>query len=116
MTNKRPSFTDQEALDFHAKPTPGKISMMPTKPMQIMLGTLIQEIRTTDGRTLSRQVDEPLGSATNQLSDDRLQEKFLGLASPVLGQDAANGVRDLVWALDGADSVYPLIERLRVGD
>ena len=34
MTTKRPSFTDQEALDFHAQPTPGKISMMPTKPMQ----------------------------------------------------------------------------------
>jgi malate dehydrogenase (oxaloacetate-decarboxylating)(NADP+) len=33
MTSKRPSFTDQEALDFHSKPTPGKISMAPTKPM-----------------------------------------------------------------------------------
>ncbi|MBU1289064.1 MAG: NADP-dependent malic enzyme [Alphaproteobacteria bacterium] len=33
MTTKRPSFTDQEALDFHSKPTPGKISMAPTKPM-----------------------------------------------------------------------------------
>ena len=33
MTSKRPSFTDQEALDFHSKPTAGKISMAPTKPM-----------------------------------------------------------------------------------
>jgi len=33
MTSKRPSFTDKEALEFHADPTPGKISMMPTKPM-----------------------------------------------------------------------------------
>lgn len=33
MTNKRPNFTDQEALDFHSGPVPGKISMMPTKPM-----------------------------------------------------------------------------------
>lgn len=33
MTKKRPSFTDQEALDFHAYPTPGKLSMLPTKPM-----------------------------------------------------------------------------------
>ncbi len=33
MTNKRPSFTDQEALDFHSDPTPGKLSMLPTKPM-----------------------------------------------------------------------------------
>lgn len=33
MTKKRPNFTDQEALDFHSDPTPGKLSMMPTKPM-----------------------------------------------------------------------------------
>ncbi len=33
MTPKRPSFTDQEALDFHTSPVPGKISMAPTKPM-----------------------------------------------------------------------------------
>ncbi len=33
MTSKRPSFTDKEALDFHALPTAGKISMAPTKPM-----------------------------------------------------------------------------------
>ena len=33
MTIKRPTFTDQEALDFHAQPVPGKISMAPTKPM-----------------------------------------------------------------------------------
>ena len=33
MTIKRPTFTDQEALDFHSHPVPGKISMAPTKPM-----------------------------------------------------------------------------------
>ncbi|MFN4226371.1 MAG: NADP-dependent malic enzyme [Hyphomonas sp.] len=33
MTTQRPSFTDQEALDFHSTPTAGKISMIPTKPM-----------------------------------------------------------------------------------
>ncbi len=33
MSIQRPSFTDQEALDFHAQPTAGKISMIPTKPM-----------------------------------------------------------------------------------
>ncbi len=33
MTSKRPSFTDQEALDFHSHPQPGKLSVAPTKPM-----------------------------------------------------------------------------------
>lgn len=33
MTNKRPSFTDKEALEFHKDPQPGKLAVMPTKPM-----------------------------------------------------------------------------------
>jgi 2-methylcitrate dehydratase PrpD len=74
------------------------------------------ELRTVDGRSFSVQVDEPLGSATNQLTDDRLQEKFLGLATPVLGQDAAQDVLARVWALDTAGSVHPIIDRLKVGD
>ncbi|GHA95436.1 malic enzyme [Algimonas arctica] len=30
---KKPYITDEQALRFHSHPTPGKISMMPTKPM-----------------------------------------------------------------------------------
>jgi malate dehydrogenase (oxaloacetate-decarboxylating)(NADP+) len=33
MTSKRPSLTDDEALQFHRHPTPGKLSVTPTKPM-----------------------------------------------------------------------------------
>ena len=30
---EKQTFSDDEALDFHRIPTPGKISMAPTKPM-----------------------------------------------------------------------------------
>ena len=33
MSSKRPEFTDQEVLRFHAQGQPGKISITPTKPM-----------------------------------------------------------------------------------
>ena len=33
MSIDRPSFTDEEALAFHRYPTPGKISIVATKPM-----------------------------------------------------------------------------------
>ncbi len=33
MPDPKKSFTDDEALDFHRAPTPGKISITPTKPM-----------------------------------------------------------------------------------
>src|SRR5580658_3630864 len=31
--SRRPSITDQEALQFHARGRPGKLEIMPTKPM-----------------------------------------------------------------------------------
>jgi malate dehydrogenase (oxaloacetate-decarboxylating)(NADP+) len=31
----RPSFTDQEALQFHAQGRPGKIEVVPTKPRSL---------------------------------------------------------------------------------
>jgi malate dehydrogenase (oxaloacetate-decarboxylating)(NADP+) len=31
--NKKPTFTREEALDFHQLPIPGKIAILPTKPM-----------------------------------------------------------------------------------
>jgi malate dehydrogenase (oxaloacetate-decarboxylating)(NADP+) len=33
MSDQKKSFTDAEALEFHRAPTPGKISITPTKPM-----------------------------------------------------------------------------------
>ncbi|MEQ1707483.1 MAG: NADP-dependent malic enzyme [Terricaulis sp.] len=33
MSDSKKTFTDAEALDFHRLPTPGKISIAPTKPM-----------------------------------------------------------------------------------
>src|SRR5262245_47732098 len=36
MSNRpsnRPAFTEEEALAFHALPKPGKLEVMPTKPM-----------------------------------------------------------------------------------
>ncbi|MDO1559278.1 NADP-dependent malic enzyme [Brevundimonas sp. 2R-24] len=33
MQQDKPTFTDQEALDFHRLPQPGKIAVAPTKPM-----------------------------------------------------------------------------------
>ena len=32
LTDKQ-TFSDEDALEFHRTPTPGKISMAPTKPM-----------------------------------------------------------------------------------
>lgn len=33
IMSDKPSFTDEEALAFHAEPKPGKLEITPTKPM-----------------------------------------------------------------------------------
>ena len=41
------------------------------------------------GRTLSRRIDFPQGSAESPMSPDELREKFGTCSSPVLGEGAA---------------------------
>ncbi len=69
-------------------------------------------IKTTDGQTLERRVDEPYGSPANRLDDDALTAKFKRLASPVIGADRADRVADEIWALESTAGVRPLIEAL----
>lgn len=69
-------------------------------------------VTTGDGRTLSLRVDEPYGSPSNPLDDGALEAKFLGLASPILGDDRAAEIAARFWALDQEPDMRPLIEAL----
>ena len=52
-----------------------------------------------DGRTLERHVAHNLGTPDNPMTDQQLEDKFLGLASPVLGSDRAEQVAATCWRL-----------------
>ncbi len=52
-----------------------------------------------DGRTLDREVAHNLGTPDNPMSDTQLEEKFLGLASPVLGTARSEEVAAACWRL-----------------
>ena len=41
LPGKRPHFTDQDALQFHHRGKPGKLEIMPTKPMATQRGALL---------------------------------------------------------------------------
>ena len=69
-------------------------------------------VTTVAGARHMRQVDEPLGSATNPLPEDKLIEKFHALADPVIGADRAGEVEQGVWQMDGLVEVRPFIESL----
>ena len=70
------------------------------------------EIETRDGRRLHARVEDPRGHWDNPLSDGELRAKFLGLAGPVLGADAARAA-DLIGELERPGALAALLALLR---
>ena len=52
-----------------------------------------------DGRTLERHVAHNLGTPDNPMSDEQLTDKFVGLATPVLGSARADEIAATCWRL-----------------
>ncbi len=52
-----------------------------------------------DGRTLERHVAHNLGTPDNPMTDEQLEDKLLGLATPVLGSARAEQVAATCWRL-----------------
>lgn len=70
------------------------------------------EIETRDGRRLHARVEDPRGHWDNPLTDAELRAKFLGLAGPALGPDAARAA-DLVGELERPGALAALLALLR---
>lgn len=70
-------------------------------------------IETTDGRVFEHYMAEPYGAASNPLTDAALEEKFLGLAEPVLGAARSREALDALWRIDTLPSVGPVAALLR---
>ena len=69
------------------------------------LQRVIVNLTTTDGRTLTRQLDYPKGDARNPLSDAEVEEKFAALAEGVLPERAQKKLKDAIWNLEKIGSV-----------
>jgi 2-methylcitrate dehydratase PrpD len=61
---------------------------------------------------LTRRVDYPLGHAKNPLKDSEVENKFLALVVPAIGQKRAKKIVDLAWKLDEAANVDELMKAL----
>src|SRR3954463_2827147 len=72
----------------------------------------IVHVNLADGRTLTKRVDYPLGNAKNRLKDSELEGKFLNLAAPKIGKEAADRVLELCWKFDQAADVSALMKSL----
>src|ERR1041385_6897291 len=74
----------------------------------------IVHVNLADGRTLTKRVDYPLGNAKNRLKDPELEGKFLNLAAPKIGKEAADAVLKHCWKFDEAASVGDLMKSLEI--
>jgi 2-methylcitrate dehydratase PrpD len=63
------------------------------------------EIETTDGRKLSHFQETRKGDPEMPLTDAELNDKFLELAAPVVGEGAARSLLDRLWALEKEPNV-----------
>ena len=63
-----------------------------------------------DGRRLERYVAHNLGTPDNAMTDAQLEEKLIGLSSPVLGSARAQQIADMCWRLPELPDVRALPE------
>lgn len=65
-------------------------------------------VRTTDGRELTDEVLYPKGNPSNPLTEDEFKEKFMDMATRVLGDTQADELYGRARALAGVDDVSTL--------
>jgi 2-methylcitrate dehydratase PrpD len=66
------------------------------------------------GKIYSEEVIIPKGEIGNPMARDEVEQKFLSLATPIVGDARARAVIDEVGSLDRRDSLEPLISSLRL--
>jgi len=103
-------FTDERAADPAMESLRNRIDFNedPSLPRRAVRVTL----ELTDGRTYTERVDHPTGTPGNPMSDTRVQEKFHGLASAVLGVEKAEMAQSALGSGDTMPDVSQLIPLL----
>jgi 2-methylcitrate dehydratase len=71
-------------------------------------------VTLSDGRTLTKRVDYPLGNAKNPVSDVELEQKFLRLVEPALRRERCAKILERCWAFDQQSNVQHLVKLLRM--
>lgn len=69
-------------------------------------------VTIADGHEYVEEIIAPKGEVENPMTRGDVEEKFLGLATPVLGEGRARAVINQVQALDARDSLDPLLGAL----
>ena len=73
-------------------------------------------MKVRGGEIFSEEVIIPKGETGNPMRRDEVEEKFLSLAAPIIGDDKAYSIVQEVGSLDARDSLAPLLAALRLAD
>ena len=70
-------------------------------------------VRFADGQSYAEEVVIPKGERGNPMTASEVEEKFLSLAAPVIGDDKARSAMEAVYSLESSDSLAPLLGMLK---
>src|SRR5207248_10136105 len=104
-------FTMEKIMDSMIRAQLKKVEVVADPEIEKVFPALqrvIVNISTTDGRSLSKQLDYPKGDPRNPLSDQEIEEKFSALAEGVLSSGARKKLKDAIWNLEKVGSVSKL--------
>lgn len=105
-------FTMEKIMDAKIRAQLKKVEVVADPEIEKVFPALqrvMVNITTTDGRSLSKQLDFPKGDPRNPLTDQEVEEKFAALAEGVLSTQAQKKVKEAVWNLEKSDSVSKLM-------
>jgi len=109
-------FTDAKIMDPTIRAQLKKVEVVADPEIEKVFPALqraIVTIRTTDGRSFTKQVDYPKGDPRNPLTDREVEEKFDALAEPVLSAGARARLKDAIWRVDKLGSIRELMDLCR---
>jgi 2-methylcitrate dehydratase len=109
-------FTMEKIMDAKIRAQLKKVEVVADPEIEKVFPALqrvVVNITTTDGRTLSKQLDFPKGDPRNPLTDQEVEEKFAALAEGVLSTGAQKKLKEAIWNLEDSDSVRKLMALMK---
>jgi 2-methylcitrate dehydratase PrpD len=102
-------FSDARVADPAVEAVRQRVHIIPDGAIGKDAATVV--ITLTDGRQITHAVKHNKGTPDSPLTDDEIGEKFLDLATPVLGGAEARAVLSACWAAEELDDMGHLIRR-----
>jgi 2-methylcitrate dehydratase len=111
------SFDDGSVRDASLRPLMAKIKIIPDETIEALSHekTVIRVVaKTLDGATHRVEVVNPLGHPDNPMQDQHIEEKFIALVEPALGEKRCETALQRWWQVHTAEDMRALIRLLDI--